>query len=372
MISVRRSFASRTNENATQSQAQLPKYAAISALAKYLFIPSLVASVGAIGYQMGCMDALADPAKKEKSILESICKSAGCSDPSASKTRMIRDGQLLHHSLALAHRDPQLHRVATVGRSIVRVARNLATNERRSELDAIRASLPTEVAADPHKVEQIANVNELFDNPIAAAANAMEGEWTYVLLDSAQPNAFVTALLPRKIFVTTAMMDQFIENDDEMALVLGHETSHLLLGHVKKRTIAEAALSTLEIMMLTTLGAFGGIGTLQAMMLLSTTKRWVSNAYSRESEGAADEMGIRLAAMGCYDTKKGIEVFRKMAQMDPPGMKLLTMELDHPSTEGRYEKLAEMSKDENVRKYEDTTCRDLRRHLANAMKDRHW
>lgn len=340
-------------------------------MAKYVFIPSLVAGVGAMGYQMGCMDALADPSRKEKSIMDSVCKSAGCSDPSLSKTRMIRDGQLTNLP-ALAHRDPQLYRVATVGRSVVHVARNFARKERESELESIKSSLPSAVASDPYRVEQIANVNELFDNPIAAAANTMEGEWTYVLLDSDQPNAFVTALLPRKIFVTTAMMDKLVDNDDEMALILGHETSHLLLGHVKKRTIAEAALSTLEIMVLTTLGAFGGIGTLQAMALLSTAKRWASNAYSRESEGAADGMGIKLAAMGGYDTGRGIEVFRKMAKMDPPGTKLLTVELDHPPTEERYRRLVEMSKDENVRKYEDTTCKELRGYLANAMKDRHW
>ena len=43
----------------------------------------------------------------------------------------------------------------------------------------------------------------------------------------------------RKIFVTQALLDQCIDNsdsssfdDDELAMVLGHEVSHLILGHV--------------------------------------------------------------------------------------------------------------------------------------------
>ena len=311
-----------------------------------------------------------NPEKKERAILESVCRSAGCSNPNdSSRTRMISDGSIaqLATNNSLLHHDPQLHRVASVGRRIVQVARQETKRQRAEELASIKAELPVEVTDSPAKLDRVVQLNELINNPVAAASQVMDGDWTYVLLDSPAPNAFVTSMLPRKIFVTTAMMDKLVDSDDEMALVLGHEVSHLLLGHVKNRTIAEAVLTTLEIVILTTLSAVGGVGTLYNMSMLASVKRWASNAYSRESERQADSFGIKLAAMACYDTKRGIGVFKKMQALDPPGVSFLTIELDHPPTEERYNWLVEASKEENASKYKETTCKNFRQAFRSSF-----
>ena len=304
---------------------------------------------------MGVMDTISDPSKKEQSLLEQVCRSAGCEDPKDStKTRMVKDGKLSHliSKASLDYHDPDLYRVASVGKRIVIVAQKLSKEEREKEIEQIRNSggMPKTISSNSDIIDEIVQLNP--SNPVAAASTVMEGgEWTYVLLDSSAPNAFVTSILPRKIFVTTAMMDQLIDNDDEMAMVLGHEVSHLLLGHVKNRTIVEAVLSTAEIVVLSTLNAAGGIGTLYAMSMLASLKRWTSNAYSRENEKEADTLGIKLAAMANFDTSRGIEVFKKMSALDPPGVKFMTIELDHPPTEERYNYLVEASKEEKASKY---------------------
>ena len=191
---------------------------------RYLEISCLAVGVCGMAYQIGSMDALASADQRERAMLEDVCRTASAKPGAASNARMITDAQL-EKRLSLTRKDPQLYRVATVGRSVVRAAKRLVD-----------------------------------DAAASAAGAAMEGEWTYVVLDSPNPNAFVTAL-PRKVFVTTALLDRFVDNDDEMALILGHETSHLLLGHVKKGMIGKIILDALEMLILTAVEACGGIAT---------------------------------------------------------------------------------------------------------------
>jgi len=306
----------------------------VSTLAKYLQISYLALGVWGTAYQMGSLDALGNPDQRERAMLEDICQKASATPGAASNARMITDGQLKKRS-SLTQKDPQLYRVAKVGQNVVYAAKSL------------------------------------LGDTTTSAASAIEGEWTYILLNSPDPNAFVTAL-PRKIFVTTAMMDKFIDNDDEMALVLGHETSHLLLGHPKKRMIGKMILDTLEMIILTAIEAFGGMATGLAVDHLSTLKYWVFNVHSRESERAADEMGIKLAAMARYDTKKGIQVFEKLAKMESPAMALFTVARGHPPIKDRHRVFVEASKVEHVTRYENSSTEDLKRCLVEAMKDRHW
>ena len=46
-----------------------------------------------------------------------------------------------------------------------------------------------------------------------------------MLIPSEMPNAFVSEILPHRIFITTSLFEKFIESQDELALVLGHEIS---------------------------------------------------------------------------------------------------------------------------------------------------
>jgi hypothetical protein len=62
-----------------------------------------------------------------------------------------------------------------------------------------------------------------------------KGNWTYVVIDSPFPNAFVSDLAPRKIFVHSSLISRLKCDDDELGMVLGHEISHLLHGHTERR-----------------------------------------------------------------------------------------------------------------------------------------
>jgi len=55
------------------------------------------------------------------------------------------------------------------------------------------------------------------------ACKRTAGSWNYITLDSEIPNAFVTELFPRTIFVTTRYLEDYIGGDDDLALIFGHE-----------------------------------------------------------------------------------------------------------------------------------------------------
>ena len=65
-----------------------------------------------------------------------------------------------------------------------------------------------------------------------------------------KPNAFVSEMLPQKIFVTTGLFDEIVNNDDELAMILGHEVSHLIKGHGSEASAFESLIRGAEILVL--------------------------------------------------------------------------------------------------------------------------
>jgi hypothetical protein len=95
---------------------------------------------------------------------------------------------------------------------------------------------------------------------------------------SNQVNAFATG---HKVVMTTAMLG-FVRNDDELAIVLGHEMAHRILGHPPTRN--EDGL----------LAAFG----IKA-----------GDLWRREAE--ADRLGLRLSVAAGYDPGAAIPFWRR-------------------------------------------------------------
>ena len=68
-----------------------------------------------------------------------------------------------------------------------------------------------------------------------------------MIYSRAKPNAFVSEMLPHKVFVTTGLFDKFVNNDDELAMILGHEVSHLIKGHFTTSSNIETWIRGVEI-----------------------------------------------------------------------------------------------------------------------------
>ena len=122
-----------------------------------------------------------------------------------------------------------------------------------------------------------------------------------------------------------------------------------------------------------------GILSLAFMSLLASIRTAIGAVHSRENERCADELGIKLTAMACYDTHAASKVFYKMHKqnvesgMESSGKRvgwggLLSFFDSHPPSEERFRTLLEESKEENKEKYEETSCAGLKKVFLNAIK----
>ena len=148
----------------------------------------------------------------------------------------------------------------------------------------------------------------------------------------------------------------------EIAFVLGHEISHLVLGHVSQANRMETMLRTVEVLLLS-VDPTSGVLALFFIGGLAALRNALSAAHSRDNEREADDLGVEIAARACFDTVKGAEVMKKMFHMSTlhPAMngvgKVANLYDSHPPSQERYERL--IVKAEEFNKYHFTHCRGV-------------
>ena len=126
-----------------------------------------------------------------------------------------------------------------------------------------------------------------------------------------------------RIVIHSGMMD-FTRNDDELALIVGHELAHNTMLHVQKGTgnqIAGAVLGAL-------IGALIGVD-------LSRVGADVGGAInSQEFEAEADYVGVYYTARAGFDVSNVANLWRRMAANNPRSIHLAGT--THPSTAKRF------------------------------------
>lgn len=182
------------------------------------------------------------------------------------------------------------------------------------------------------------------------ALRELDGQWSVIVIDTPVVNAFVTDLLKRRIFVTTGFMSSLKPTSEELAIVLGHELSHLIHNHVCSNTNAVAILAALQMIILALLDPIGVTSLLWDIGAYFSAKV-VDATYHRMNETEADETGIKIAALACYNTKHGSEIFRKLAVFSNTENKGTGWTDTHPNSELRFHALDLASKEFNSSKY---------------------
>ena len=350
-------------------------------------IPFMVASVYGIGYQQGIIDYASDPKGQERKLLQSVMGDYGVRDPST-EVQTLKDNDksiqsFIHYFVrdspkANASKDSRLVRVSSVGTRIVKSAskkvETLLTDGIQKKLDELPKYDPTDADKMLELVTKIVAESEEIQFWLKAL-NRIEGTWEFVLIDSKLANAFVSEVFPKKIFITTGLFDEFIENDDELGLVLGHEISHMILAHNSQKNQIELFLRAFEILLLS-LDPTDGIWSLSFMAFLGGSRKLLSQAFSRENENQADEFGIEVSARACFDTKRGAYVFQKMHQksmenkLNPQRNSFSQYFSSHPTSKERYEFLFERSEIENRSKYKDSECKSIQNTFQKMFRNK--
>jgi membrane-associated protease RseP (regulator of RpoE activity) len=137
------------------------------------------------------------------------------------------------------------------------------------------------------------------------------------------------------VFIASGMV-KFVENDEELALVVGHEMAHNILDHIGKQQGNYMAGGLLGLLL--DLGAAAaGINTGGAGQSIGASLGAGVSASGFESE--ADYMGAYIAARAGYDVSGAPLLWRRMA-VEHPGSIDGAFMASHPSTPERFVALA--------------------------------
>lgn len=158
----------------------------------------------------------------------------------------------------------------------------------------------------------------------------MEGlDWEFVVIDDAQCNAFVVP--GGKVVVYTGLL-RLLKSEKELAAVLAHEVAHVLARHVAERITRTQAASLVQTIAYAALGIPIPAGFFELALFLPN---------SRLGETEADAIGVRLAALACYDPAAAAIVFAKLGEAEAKagGPQVPTMLRTHPLSEDRVDRV---------------------------------
>jgi predicted Zn-dependent protease len=136
-------------------------------------------------------------------------------------------------------------------------------------------------------------------------------QWEYNLVDSKEVNAW--CMPGGKIVFYTGILP-ITQDEQGMAVVMGHEVSHALLNHGQQRMSADV---------LTQLGAVGVGAAVGNKSEATPTSRdaglWRRDAirallpFSRSHESEADKIGLTLMAIAGYNPENAVAFWQRMA-----------------------------------------------------------
>lgn len=195
----------------------------------------------------------------------------------------------------------------------------------------IKSELP--VSRD---AQATARVREIAQRIIRA--NDLGTKWDVVVIEQPQINAF--ALPGGHVAVYRGML-QFVENDAQLAAVIGHEIGHVLARHAAERISTSQLLEAGAGAASVALGATTGVNPQTMGALLGAGATYgIQLPFSRRHEYEADRIGAVLMAKAGYDPRAAVALWRRMAARG--GARTPEFLSTHPASDNRVEALQEI------------------------------
>lgn len=180
----------------------------------------------------------------------------------------------------------------------------------------------------------VANVgSRLVNNSIVRKSNYDYN--FYLLRDDRTVNAF--ALPGGQIFITAALYGR-LENEDQLAGVLGHEIGHVIHRHGAERMAKSGFIQGLIQSVLVGSGGDGSIA-----QIANVVGQYSSMKYGRDQELESDDFGVRLMMEAGYDAHNLIGVMDILEEASG-GARTPEFQSSHPSPENRRAKIRDAIK----------------------------
>ncbi|MFO7839122.1 MAG: M48 family metalloprotease [Desulfosalsimonadaceae bacterium] len=174
-------------------------------------------------------------------------------------------------------------------------------------------------------------------------ARFRETPFTFRVLDSPVVNAF--ALPGGYIYITRGLLAH-LQNEAQLAVVLGHELGHVAARHSSRRAL-KARIGQAGLLAGTVLGSQvleSPALTRQALNLSSTAMQLLFLKYSRDDERQADRLGVEYSGTAGYCAEEASGFFRVLDRMsEQKGESLPAWQSTHPDPGRREVKVRELA-----------------------------
>lgn len=143
--------------------------------------------------------------------------------------------------------------------------------------------------------------------PVVKVPNA---HWEFVLFEDASPNAF--ALPGGKVGVHTGLF-KVVQNDAQLAAVLGHELGHVTARHSGQRITQGTAGAVVGALAGKVLENKTGMDERTAMAITQGAATLRLLKFSRKQELEADQLGALYMARAGYDPREAVTLWRNFS-----------------------------------------------------------
>lgn len=154
---------------------------------------------------------------------------------------------------------------------------------------------------------------------IIQAAGLQSQTWDVVVFDSDERNAFV---LPGGHVGVYRGMLEFVQSDDELAAVLGHEIGHVVGRHAAERYSQQIGVSVGAQAVGGALGGSDANADKYAQIFGTGATLGLLLPFSRKHEHQADFLGVDYMVRAGYDPEAAVRLWKRMAsqsQSSGPG-----------------------------------------------------
>ena len=187
--------------------------------------------------------------------------------------------------------------------------------------------------------------------------------YTYTVVRNDMANAFV--LPGNHVFVMTGLF-QYVQSEDDLAAVLGHEMAHNVARHAGEKVSSSLVVNLLARLSL----LLDPSGVLLGVLLpAATVLRELP--HSRVQETEADQIGLHLAARACYDPAAAKRVFANMQSAEgaasPP--EFLSTHPTHKTRIQNFDQWLPAARDEFR---SNPHCQTIRRDMQLARQAAAW
>ncbi|OGX31668.1 MAG: hypothetical protein A2787_06200 [Omnitrophica WOR_2 bacterium RIFCSPHIGHO2_01_FULL_48_9] len=163
-------------------------------------------------------------------------------------------------------------------------------------------------------------VRKILDR-IVAVCDRQELVYTIKVIDEDKMNA--VSLPGGYVYIYKGLIDK-LDNDDQLASVIGHEVGHIAARHAIKRLQGSYGYMVLQVLAV-------GSGNANVAQGVQTAYLSMFLAHSREDEYEADRIGIKYMKEAGYDVKEVTNVLKKLkAQEDKEPSRELSYWRTHP------------------------------------------